>query len=481
MDTDLKLYPAQQEGVTRFLGSRGRFVFTYGTGCGKTPTAIASMCAFLGRRMTLPALVRARILVVCPAIVRRHWVHEFKRWASLDAYPIEMGRTRKSGTKKAIALRDLAYEANIQVVSYDLLPNVSARGWDFVVLDEVHHLSDPQSKQSRFVAALLRANEGVPCIALSATLIPTQVKQLWHPMYLLFGNTWGSPSRTGGISWDFLSKYCELTKNEYGTAVGPGKAAKMPELRAKLLKVCHRVTREDIANDLPPLDVKLLDVPGTKLGTSHLTIAGPAPMVRSEVNVALDWFESLPEDITHAVVLVYHRALAQQIRRVLERKAKGVHIESIDGSMPTVARLECLDRIEMAPRGLLVATSEAIREGVRLMWAQKVLYAEWRQSPAAVVQVLGRFQSVGDTRRPQVEVLTDESLYGQACKLMERVRDINKLVKAGAAESAVEAVFAPQELTEERMTQLTLSMLASGPRDLDPSWLEETEENEDGW
>jgi len=380
-----------------------------------------------------------------------------------------MGRTRKSGTKKALAARDTAYAANIQVVSYDLLPQVDAQGWDFIVFDEIHHLGDPQSKQSVYARGVLAANPGVPAIGLSATLIPTQIKQLWHPMHLLFGNTWGMPSRTGGISWDFLGRFCELKKNGYGTEVGPAIKARIPELKNKLLKVCHRVTREDIADDLPPIDVKVLDVPGAGLGAQLRVVKAPRP----EVAQAVEWYKSLPEDITHAVILVYHRALAQEIRSALG------HGDIIDGSMPTAMRVQYLDRIDMAERGLLIATSESIREGVRLMWAQKVLFAEWRQSPAQVVQVLGRFQSVGDARRPQVDVLTDESLYGQARKLMERVQDINTLIKAGSAEAVVERVFEPRDLTEERMEQLTLSMLASGPRCLDSSWVEEAEETEE--
>lgn len=322
------------------------------------------------------------------------------------------------------------------------------------------------------------ANPGVPAIALSATLIPTQVKQLWHPMYLLFGgNEWGQPSRTGGISWDFLGKFCQLTKNEYGTAIGPGIPAKMPELKNKLLRVCHRVTREDIAADLPPLSVTLLETPGSALNSRP----SRAKAVKPEANVATDWYDALPEDITHAVVLVYHRDLAAQIARIISLRADDTMVQVIDGSMPTGTRVEYLERIEKAPRAVLVATSESIREGVRLMWAQKVLYAEWRQSPAQVVQVLGRFQNASDSRRPQIEVLTDESLYGQAETLMERVRDINSLVKAGAAEAVVEQVFAPKELTAERMQELTLSMLAQGPRDLDPQWAEDSEGEDDGW
>lgn len=475
MDRALQLYDAQAEGVQRFLESNGRFLLTYGTGCGKTPTAIRALAAWFGERTDL------RILVVGPAIVRRHWCREFWRWSMLDAQPVEMGRTRKSGTKRQLEQRDLSYASRIQVVSYDLAKDVDAQGWDAIVFDEIHHLGEATSGQSRMARALVAANPKACVLGLSATLIPTDVRQLWHPLYLLFGAQWGRPSRTGGTSWQFAQRYCVIERNEYGSAIKGGRPEMLPELRERLGRVSHRLTRQDIVKDLPAIDVKVLDVPGQALAR-HLHAVGQLSRVRPEVAHVVEWFRAMPEDITHVVVLTYHRELARQVMEYLTPwLPDDASSDLIDGAMPSGERVERLERLSAAPRALLVATSESIREGIRLMWAGKVLFAEWRQSPAQVVQVLGRFQSVGDDRRPQVEILSDESLYEQARVLLERISAVNAVLKAGQAEAAIAEVFAPKELSQERMRELTLEMLKSN-NTASAEWHDDDEgEEADGW
>lgn len=392
----------------------------------------------------------------------------------MAAWPIEMGRTRKSGTKKALAARDAAYAGNVQVVSYDLASHVDETGWDAIIFDEIHHLSDCTSKQSRTAQRLMRNNPGVPCIGLSATLIPTELWQLWHPMHLLFGSKWGRAPKAGKIAWDFVGRYCHVERNEYGCAPGVPRESRQAELKKRLDAAAHRLNREDIADDLPPLDVSILDVPGDSLARG-LQVVGKAPLVRPELSFAVDWFKSLEADVHHVVLLAYHRDVARGIADAIAG-ITGEFPLYIDGSMPTGERVNILALAETMPKAVLVATSESMREGVRAMWAQKVLLVEWRQSPVKVIQTLGRFYSVGDRRRPQIQVLTDESLYGAARKLVGRMSAYNKLIKAGNTEETVEAIFAPAEMSEAKLEERTRQMLADGPRGQDCEWSEEQEE-----
>ena len=446
----LQLYPAQAAGVERYCQSPGgRMLLAYGTGCGKTPTAIRAiverdeMLAYLARELR-PAL---RILVVCPAMVRRHWCREFQRWAGLEALPIEMGRHRTSGTKEAKRLRDAAYAARIQVVSYDLVGEVDADSWDYIVLDEVHHLSHPTSKQSKMIHSLLAANQRAGCLGLSATLIPTDVRQIWHPLMLLFGaRKWGKPNRRGGLSWEFADEYCGIERNDYGCAPGKGREEALPKLREEVEKVAHRLTRRDILPDLPPLNVRMLDIPGQRTDL---------------VQAAADWGAQLGSDVRKIVILTYHRSLAKAIVQPFGSGDQDAEIvRDIDGSMPTAQRDAILRECEESASCVLVATSESLREGIRMMWAEHVLLLEWRQSPAQVLQILGRFQSVGDPRKPQLDILTDESMATEAAKLLDRIAVVNKVIAAGDAEHKVAELFQPRELTEDRLTTLTLELFA---------------------
>lgn len=467
------LYPAQLEGVERFMASGGRYLFTYGTGVGKTPTAITAMLRYLRETN---GIADPRILVVCPAIVRRHWCTEFWRWAWVDARPIEMGRSRSTGTKAALRARDEAYASRVQVISYDLLPQVEALGWDGIVFDEIHHLSDYGSLQSKMARALMRANPAAPALGLSATLIPTKVHQLWHPLHLLWPGEWGRAPRAGSIPWQFVANWQHIEDDGYGKRPGAARLERLEELRARLDKVTHRLTREDISADLPPVDARALELPGTALGR-ELRAVGRR---RAETAAALQWVEALPADIHHSVILCYHREVAADICRALAESNLGDTV-FISGQISTAQRVTALAMAEASPKCIVVATSESIREGIRLMWAQRVLYAEWRQSPKQVIQTLGRFTSVADSRRPQIDVLTDESLRDKAQVLMRRIADINGIMSAGSTESKVAEVFAQQDMTAEQLEAATKAMFAQRATALDPDWAEADEGDEDEW
>lgn len=464
-EAGLKLYPVQEDGVAHVLASKGRrYVLAYGTGCGKTATALTAIDHFCGRE----GLADPKVLVVCPAMVRRHWAREAGRWLGVMAHPVEYGRERRL-TKRLAAQRDFAYRARWQVVSYDLLGQLPREGYDAIVLDELHHLSNWQSQQSGLARALVGGNPEALVVGLTATLIPTEVKQLWHPLALLFGTReWGRLPRVGDCSWEFARLYCRIETTPYGKRIHGARNEAMPDLQRRLATVSHRVVREDICADLPPLDVKMLDIPGTAL--DH-----PVGAHNAATRAAIQWAKDLAGDITHAVVLTYHRKLAQHIAAELGAREPGT-VLYIDGTMTTAQRAIVLQMAENMDRCTLVATSESIREGVRLMWAQKVLMAEWRQSPVMVIQVLGRFQSVGDTRRPQVDVLTDESLYSAASTLIERTTAINAVLRAGKVENVVESVFRARDLTESRLAELTQTMFAAH-RPRDAAWQEDSDDD----
>ena len=465
-DVGIHLYPAQAEGVRRFVGARrNRLVLAYGTGCGKTATALKGIEALMQRR---GGPTFGRVLIVCPAMVRRHWCREAARWVGMLAHPVEYGRQRQLSRKEARE-RDLAYAARWQVVSYDLLGQVDPKPYAVIVFDEIHHLAHWSSRQSTLARALTEVNPEAAMLGLSATLVPTEVKQLWHPLRVMFGpNAWGDIPRVGDVNWDFAREYCHIEETAYGKRVHGAKPKAVKALRQRLLAFAHRVRREDIAADMPALSVKMLDIPGAEL--SHATRSRGAVVRR-----ALEWHRDLPPDVHRSVILTYHR---EEARAIVEGLA-GHPVEHIDGSMPTAQRAEVIARCEQTKDAVLVATSESVREGIRMMWAQRVLLAQWRQSPVQVIQVLGRFTSVGDTRRPDVEVLTDESLYGAAEVLLERTRAINAVVQAGKVEDMVQEVFAPRELTEDRMAQLTADMLAqhnTGPER--EAWAEDNDDEE---
>lgn len=426
-----QLYPPQTEGVRRFIAAPAprRFILPWKTGCGKTAAALTC----------LTYLDAPRTLIVCPAVVRNHWWREVAKWCGKvtqdHTAEICSGRKRKLSAPKAKA-REAAYSAHIQIVSYDLLKEVEATGWGLIILDELHHLAQPLSKQSRFAASLLKANPDANVLGLSATLIPTEVKQLWNPLRLLFGeDAWGRRARTGDVSWDFQMTYCNHEKTEYGMRTWGVRQDRVGQLRERLAPITYPLCREDIASDLPPLDVKLLQIGNTRGDT-----------VKKQ---AVDWHDQFdPDDVRKKVILVRHREAARNIYGMLGADFKG-DLRYIDGCVDPTKRNEILAQCEAAERCTLIGTHESLMEGVRLMWAEQVLIAEWSQSPGRMLQLLGRFNSIGSQARPQVTILCSDHSYGAAQTLIDRTKAVTDTLGDTPTESTITDTFAAAAKVED--------------------------------
>lgn len=433
------LYKAQQDAVyamcrkacSAATPGKVRLMLAAETGCGKTAMAIR----------TATELGLKRILVVCPAIVRRHWAGEFSKWAGrIDVGIIEMGFKRKPPSKKAELIRLWSYSRNVQIVSYDLLGHVNPYQWDMIIIDEAHNVGWPGSLQSKLARNLVKANPSAHILCLSATLMPRSPLQVWHLLYLLGCRDVGHLSKSGNVPWKFIYNYFEVIKNEYGEAPGALRDDKAGELQELVESYAVVVRREDIAPSLPPLRV------------------APLYVATSGERLYADWLRTMPQDITHAVILPYHHAEAA-VAAGVACQIKGVTPFYIDGTMPPGQRSERLEVAAQPRPGLtvLVATQESVSEGIRFMWAQKALITEPQAVPGKLTQLLGRFNSVGSTARPLVEVAIEDGKESVCDIVLERAAEINAVMQRSVAD-AVTTTFAPQAITAER-AEASLSRL----------------------
>lgn len=426
--------PYQLDAVRWFLARPDRRgIFAHATSAGKTLEAIDVSQGLSARR----------ILVVAPAVARPVWVREFQKWGAGEAHPIIYGRNRATGLSKAkAAARDAAYAADIQVASYKLLKEMDADARDLVIFDEVHALRDPTSQQSRLAKAYLRRHPTVPVLALSATPVPTDVRQLWNPLDTLWPNQWGKPQANGGISWDFQGRYCERIENEYGVQY---RGSKSPEalvaLAARLAPFVHRVTDKDVAPFLPPLHAEPLYIDEK----------------RTEVEVATEWYEGVRAETADAVcVITYTREAAWAIAGKLGAE----HV--VTGAETPEKRQATIDAARLAG-GLLVATSESVRESVSLSFCKRALVLQWRTSPAQAIQLMGRFprQDTTDMRPCFIQYVVFPGDENRAEMLHERISHIQTLMKADRKGEQLQEIFSPRPLSEERLDNLFAQMMGS--------------------
>lgn len=429
----LKLRGYQQRALEIFgsLPKPARYFLAWDMGAGKTLAAIAIARTF----------VRKRTLVVCPAIVRENWVRELQRhWPGAIVGNITCGRRRQLPVAAA-ARRDAAYQADVQVVSYDLLSQVRLGGWDFIVLDEFHNLRSCTSSQSKTVRQFFEANPEAWAVGLSGTPIPNEASQLWNPVDTLFPGRWGKQAKKGYVPWAWCKRYCRVEASDYGSGqrfYGLREDRKA-ELEAKFGEVSQRVTQAEFAQYLPDLFVEPLHV-----------ATRPDP-----VELARQWYAGLEGQIAHVGIYCHLRETAYKISQALG----GV---VVTGALPAQARDQQLQTLRAAERSLLIGTTHALGIGVSLSFQKAALVVEWTTAMDDVTQFIGRFARQDSTcdapTRVQFVVGPDDG--SRAETLSRRIEESQSVVGASRPDGLAAKVFAETEMTDEAFA-VELEMLAA--------------------
>lgn len=178
------LLPYQFVPLLKFLASPyRRILIADEVGLGKTIEAGYILQEELARGRS------ARVLVVCPASLRRKWRDEMlnrfnRQFDILDAsgartrIPISDDERRTAHPLRAIvSLQSIRDERFIQAI------HSSAAPLDLLIVDEAHHCRNAQTFQSRAVSALIEQSDSV--VFLSATPIQTSELNLFTLLNLL--------------------------------------------------------------------------------------------------------------------------------------------------------------------------------------------------------------------------------------------------------------------------------------------------------
>lgn len=217
------LRPYQKAGVF-WLADRARTaggaILADDMGLGKTLQALALMSHLGGP-----------CLVVCPASLVFNWAAEAARF-----WP-EARVVRWAGPKRREQISRLP-EADLVITNYALLrtdaADLSAIGWQAVVLDEAQHIKNPDSQNAAAAGAL----RGGFRLALTGTPLENSLRDLWSlanfavPGYL-------------GAETDFRDRYIKPLESS-------GDADVRQRLRRRLGPLVLRRTKAEVLPELPP-------------------------------------------------------------------------------------------------------------------------------------------------------------------------------------------------------------------------------------
>lgn len=418
---ELKLYPYQNEGVD-FLLSRKCALLNFEMGLGKTATAIRALEKV--REKGLPSVV-----VFCPAIARRNWENEFKKWLyDLSSYlRITVAETshdiqKWEGFGVLITSYSLCEEVEAQMVKNKKPLNV-------LILDESHFLKSPTSLRAKVVLGKIahRANRHI--WALSGTPMPNHAGELWTMLY-----TFGVTSLTYP---KFVQNFCNVkggyvTPSGYETQIIYGtKMSSIPELSSMLNLIMLQKTLKDTGLELPPL--RFGEIFCEKPPTIQLQESGIDALKLSEE-------ERLAESIKDTDTLLLTAQSVSTLRRftglckvpsivsLVEEELKnhayekivifGIHNEPlrriyeslsafgsalITGATSNRDRAEIINTFNAFPKlRVLVANIQTAGTAINLTSSNQVLFAELSWVPGENVQALKRCHRIGSTQHESI-------------------------------------------------------------------------------
>lgn len=456
MARKLNLRGYQQKGIDLFksLPEPRRHFFTWDMGAGKT----------IGAFSVVQAFEKKRVLIVCPAIVRGTWLREIKQhWPDVDAATITVGRKPLLSKPKTL-LRDAAYKADVQIISYDLLPNVDAQGWDIIIVDEFHNLRNPSSKQSKMMRVLFKANPKAWAIGLSGTPIPNEAQQLWNPVNTFFPQMWGRFSGSFRTPWKFLNRFCQKETNEYGTRFYGLREDNRPELEDEFDAVSYRVVQSEFAKYLPPLYVEPMHLDETQ----------------DPVKLAVEWYHSVKDECPHVGIYTHLRATARRIYEALQIPEHGGMTAYIDGSTSAWNREGALAWAPKYSSSLIIGTTHALKEGISLSFQKAALVVEWVTAVDEVTQFIARFarQDSIDKAPTRVQFVVQPNDQSRAEVLNERIKNIQSLIKPSRADNLAADTFAPVEMSDESF-QSELSRLIDSQQKRSALWSPGEDDDDD--
>ncbi|GMV43342.1 MAG: hypothetical protein AMXMBFR64_50580 [Myxococcales bacterium] len=179
LDARVDLNPHQIEAALfglRATAESGRLLADE-VGLGKTIEAALVLCQRWAER-------RRRLLVVCPAAIRKQWCSELESKFGLPVRLVEGRADANPFDVPAVAVASYPYAAR-------RASDLAAVPWDLVVFDEAHGLRNAWKSDSRQSAALLSALSAAPKLLLTATPLQSSLLELYGLVSVLDPHVFG--------------------------------------------------------------------------------------------------------------------------------------------------------------------------------------------------------------------------------------------------------------------------------------------------
>ncbi|MBK7664291.1 MAG: DEAD/DEAH box helicase family protein [Sterolibacteriaceae bacterium] len=207
-------------------------------GLGKTIEASLVVCQYWAER-------RRRLLVICPASLRKQWAQEMHDKFAVPTTVVDAVSLRKQAAGDILATLQRMVGKAVVIMSYQFAAKLEAElravPWDVVVIDEAHKLRNAHRTSNRTGQALKRALAGRKKLLLTATPLQNSLMELYGLSTLIDEHLFGDEAA--------------FRKQFMNSATG------VDELRTRLASFAKRTLRRDVLEYIKYTERKALTQP----------------------------------------------------------------------------------------------------------------------------------------------------------------------------------------------------------------------------
>jgi len=252
-------------------------------GLGKTIEAGIVLCQFWAER-------KRRLIVICPASIRKQWALELSEKFNLPAVVLDAKayREAKRGSTDPLSL------GSVLIMSLHfantLREELKARAWDLVVIDEAHKLRNAYRPSNKVGQGIRWATEDCRKLLLTATPLQNSLLELYGLSTLIDEHLFGDVN-------SFRSQYASAGSN-------------LDALRQRLSGFCKRTLRNQVTEYIRYTERRPITRPFKPTDDEHALYEAVSGFLQREDSYAL------PQRQRHLMALILRKLLASSSQAI---------------------------------------------------------------------------------------------------------------------------------------------------------------------
>jgi SNF2 family DNA or RNA helicase len=252
-------------------------------GLGKTIEAGIVLCQYWAER-------RRRLLVICPASIRKQWALELKEKFDLSAIVLDAKAYREARREG----RDPIQPRAVLILSFHfahaLRDELKSIRWDLVVIDEAHKLRNAYRPSNKVGQGIGWATEDCRKLLLTATPLQNSLLELYGLSTLIDERLFGDANA-------FRAQYASAGSD-------------MAALRARLASFCKRTLRNQVTEYIRYTERRPITRPFRPTDDEHALYEAVSAFLQREDSYAL------PRRQRHLTALILRKLLASSSQAI---------------------------------------------------------------------------------------------------------------------------------------------------------------------